>query len=172
MAAAGLLGHLFVCPDMIGGGFLNSFKPGVPVDQELFVRSAQVHALSPMMQFSVAPWRVLDKEHLALVKAAVDLRQKFAPRILALARKCAKSGEPMLRSMEYAFPGNGYAAVKDQFVMGDFLIVAPQVEKEVESREVSLPAGRWLADDGETFTGPARITVKTPLSRLPHFVAQ
>ena len=32
-----------------------------------------------------------------------------------------------------------------------------------------LPAGRWLADDGEVFTGPARITVKTPLSRLPHF---
>jgi hypothetical protein len=27
-----------------------------------------------------------------------------------------------------------------------------------------------LADDGEVFTGPARITVKTPLSRLPHFV--
>jgi alpha-glucosidase (family GH31 glycosyl hydrolase) len=84
MAAAGLLGHLFVCPDMIGGGLLGSFKPGVPVDQELFVRSAQVHALSPMMQFSVAPWRVLDKEHLALVKAAVELRQKFAPHILRM----------------------------------------------------------------------------------------
>ena len=172
MAAAGLLGHLFVCPDMIGGGLLGSFKPGVPVDQELFVRSAQVHALSPMMQFSVAPWRVLDKEHLALVKAAVDLRQKFAPRILALANECSKSGEPMLRSMEYAFPGNGYSAVKDQFAMGDFLIVAPQIEKGADSREVRLPAGRWLADDGEVFTGPARITIKTPLSRLPHFIAQ
>jgi len=169
MAAAGLLEHLFVCPDMIGGGLLGSFKPGVPVDQELFVRSAQVHALSPMMQFSVAPWRVLDKEHLALVKEAVVLRQKFAPRILALARECAKSGEPMLRSMEYAFPGNGYSAVKDQFALGDSLIVAPQVEKGAETREVLLPAGRWLADDGEIFTGPCRATVKTPLSRLPHF---
>ena len=75
----------------------------------------------------------------------------------------------MLRAMEYAFPGNGYSAVKDQFALGDFLIVAPQVEKGAETREVRLPAGRWLADDGEVFTGPARITVKTPLSRLPHF---
>lgn len=122
-----------------------------------------------MMQFSVAPWRVLDKEHLALVKAAVDLRQKFAPRILALARECAKSGEPMLRSMEYAFPGNGYSAVKDQFALGDSLIIAPQVEKGAESREVRLPAGRWRADDGEVITGPCRATVKTPLSRLPYF---
>ena len=56
--------------------------------------------------------------------------------------------------------------------MGDFLIVAPQIEKGAECREVRLPAGRWLADDGEIFTGPARITVKTPLSRLPHFIAQ
>ena len=72
--------------------------------------------------------------------------------------------------VEYAFPGNGYSAVNDQFALGDSLIVAPQIEKGAESREVCLPAGRWLADDGEVFTGPARIIVKTPLSRLPHFV--
>ena len=169
MQSAGLLGHLFVCPDLIGGGLLGSFRPGVPIDQELFVRSTQVHALSPMMQFSVAPWRILDTEHFAAVKAAVALRQRFVPRILALAQASAKSGEPMLRSMEYAFPGNGYASVKDQFVMGEDLIVAPQVAKGAASRTVNLPAGRWIADDGTAYDGPCRLTVATPLTRLPYF---
>ena len=171
MQAAGLQGHLFVCPDLIYGGLLGSFRPGVPIDQELFVRSTQVHALSPMMQFSASPRRVLDDAHFALVKEAVELRSKFVPRILALARESAKSGEPMLRSMEYAFPGNGYASVKDQFVLGDDMIVAPQTVKGAQTRTVLLPSGRWRADDGATFDGPCRIEVKTPLSRLPYFMA-
>ena len=42
---------------MIGGQF-TSFLDDAPIDQELVVRSTQVHALMPMMQFSVAPWRI------------------------------------------------------------------------------------------------------------------
>lgn len=169
MQAASLLGHLFVCPDLIYGGLLGSFKPGVPIDQELFVRSTQVHALSPMMQFSASPRRVLDDAHFALVKEAVELRGRFMPYILAAARAAAESGEPMLKPMEYAFPGNGYASVKDQFVLGDAMVVAPQTVKGAQSRMVLIPPGRWRADDGAEFDGPCRIEVKTPLSRLPYF---
>ena len=82
MIAAGLLGYTFVCPDMIGGGEFTSFLNQATIDQDLIVRSAQVHALAPMMQFSVAPWRVLDAAHLAAVKRAVALRMRFTPRIL------------------------------------------------------------------------------------------
>jgi alpha-glucosidase len=167
----GLAGYPFVCPDMIGGGQVSSFIPGAPsFEQEMFVRSAQAHALCPMMQFSAAPWRVLDKRHLAAVKAAVDLRSKFVARFLDLARECAKTGEPMLRNLEYAFPGKGYASVKDQFMMGDFLMVAPQTEKCARERTVLVPPGTWTCDDGTTVTGPCKITVATPLERIPHFV--
>ena len=171
MTAMGLAGYPFVCPDMIGGGQVSSFIPGAPsFEQEMFVRSAQAHALCPMMQFSAAPWRVLDKRHLAAVKAAVDLRSKFVARFLDLARECAKTGEPMLRNLEYAFPGKGYASVKDQFMMGDFLMVAPQTEKCARERTVLVPPGTWTCDDGTTVTGPCKITVTTPLDRIPHFV--
>jgi alpha-glucosidase len=68
MLSAGLLGYAYTCPDMIGGGqfasFLNIGRQNI--DQELIVRSCQVHALMPMMQFSVAPWRILDAKHLAV----------------------------------------------------------------------------------------------------------
>ena len=53
---------------------------------------------------------------------------------------------------------------------GDFLLVAPVLEKGAASRKVIIPPGKWLADDGQTIWGPAEIDVETPLSRLPHFV--
>ena len=45
MIQAGLLGHSFVCPDMIGGGSWMAFAPDAPTpfDPEIFVRSAQAH---------------------------------------------------------------------------------------------------------------------------------
>ena len=171
MIAAGIIGHPFVCPDMIGSGSWRAFLPDAPYpyDPELFVRSAQVHALSPMMQFSAAPWRLLKGEHLEAVKKAAWTRMKFADRFVALAKECAKTGEPMLRNLEYCFPGNGWESVNDQFMIGDFLMVAPQVQKGARTRTVAVPPGKWRADDGSVVEGPRTITVDTPIARLPYF---
>jgi alpha-glucosidase len=172
MIAAGLLGYPFICPDMVGGGEWTTFIPGSPFDPELFVRSAQVHALCPMMQFSASPWRVLDAEKQQIVRDAVALRQRFAPMIVSLAKETARTGEPILRNLEYNFPAQGYAAIKDEFMMGETLLVAPQLAKGATSRQVVIPPGTWKADDGTTIVGPTTVTVSTPLSRLPHFVRQ
>ena len=155
---------------MIGGGNWAAFIPGSPFDQELFVRSAQVHALCPMMQFSASPWRVLDAEKQKIVRDVVALRQKFAAKFVELAKESGRTGEPMLRNLEYNFPGMGYSDIKDQFMMGDNLLVAPVMEKGAKSRKVVLPPGKWKADDGQIHAGPTTIEIPTPLSRLPHFV--
>ena len=170
MIAAGLLGQPFICPDMVGGGDWIAFIPGSPFDPELFIRSAQIHALCPMMQISASPWRVLDAPHQEIFKKVLALRQKFAPQIAALAKKTGETGEPILRNLEYNYPGKGYAHVIDEFMMGEDLLVAPVLKKGAASREVVLPPGTWFADDGATFAGPCTITVPTPLARLPHFV--
>ena len=39
-------------------------------------------------------------------------------------------------------------------------------------KENGFPPGKWLADDGSLVEGPARIVVRTPLSRLPYFIRQ
>ena len=171
LIAAGLLGYTFVCPDMIGGGEFQSFLNTSTIDQALIVRSAQVHALSPMMQFSVAPWRVLDAAHLDAVKQAVDLRQRFVPRILELVKESAATGEPILRPMAYVFPEGGYEQVKDQFMMGNDLLVAPIISKGT-TRTVLIPPGHWQADDGTMVRGPQELTIEVPLSRLPYFQRQ
>ena len=169
MIAAGFVGCPFICPDMIGGGSWTAFLPGAPFDSELFIRSAQIHALCPMMQISASPWRVLSKEHQRIFKDVAKLRQRFAPRFVELAKESSKTGEPMMRNMEYCFPGMGYAEIKDQFMMGNELLVAPVVEKGVQSRKVVLPPGKWRSDDGQTCVGPAVVEVAAPLARLPYF---
>jgi len=171
MISAGLLGYTFVCPDMIGGGEFTSFLNHSNIDQDLVVRSAQVHGLAPMMQFSVAPWRILDAAHLDAVKKAVALRMRFTPRLLALARASAVSGEPILRPMAYVFPDSGYENTKNQFMMGDDLLVAPLVAKGC-SRSVLIPPGSWKADDGSVVNGPAQKTFDVPLARLLFFERQ
>jgi len=174
MMNCGLLGHPFVCPDMIGSGSWTAFLPAAPhpYEPEIFVRSAQIHALSPMMQFSAAPWRMLKGEAFEAVKQAAWTRMKYADYILAVAKESAKTGEPMLRALEYAYPGCGFEAVTDQFLMGEKLLVAPQTKKGAKTRDVLVPPGTWKADDGTTVVGPKKITVETPLMRLPYFEKQ
>ncbi len=167
MLAAGFVGCPFVCPDMVGGGEW-SFKANP--NCRAFVRSAQVQALSPMMQFSASPWRCLGAAGQKIVSDMVALRQRFAPLFVELARKAARDGQPMMRNLEYAYPGRGYAAIKDEFLMGDDLLVAPVVEEGATARTVVVPPGTWRADDGTVVTGPATVTVAAPLSRLPHFM--
>jgi len=169
MLLEGLMGYPFSCPDMIGGGEFKSFQPGSAIDQELVVRSAQCHALMPMMQFSVAPWRVLDKPHLEAVLRAVRLRQEHQKYILSLVRQSAISGEPIVRSMEYVFPHQGYQRVNDQFLLGNRILVAPVLEKGTNQREVLFPSGTWTAPGGKEYTGPGKRVVSAPYDELCYF---
>ena len=167
---SGLLGYPFVTFDMVGGGTVSNFEgAGFKAAQQHFVRSMQVHALSPMVQFSLSPWKFLDKEHQAIIRDMVALRQRWAGYIVHLAEEAGRTGEPMMRLLEYAYPGHGYEEVSDQFLMGDRLMVAPQVAKDAATRKVHIPPGRWRADDGRVHEGPAVVEVATPLARLPHF---
>jgi alpha-glucosidase len=169
LAAQGLEGYSFTCPDMIGGGDFVSFLNRSTLDQDLVVRSAQTHALMPMMQFSVAPWRVLDSKHLDAVKKAVEIRKEKTPLILQLARQSAQTGEPIMRHMEYVFPNQEFADVKDQFMLGNDIMVAPMLVKDKTSREVMIPKGKWKADDGKILKGPAKVVIDVPIDRLPFF---
>lgn len=138
-------------------------------DEERVVRSAQVHALMPMMQFSVAPWRILSKEHNKICLNTAKLHLEMGPKILALAKESSKTGEPIAKPMAMAFPDGGYEMIKDQFVLGSDIIVAPVVEKGARSRTVVLPKGEWQADDGSIHTGGASVQIEVPLLRLPYF---
>ena len=170
LMAQSLMGYAYTCPDMIGGGDYASFVNSASIDEELIVRSAQVHALMPMMQFSVAPWRVLSDKNVEICRRAARLHASFGERIVKLAEESSRTGMPVVRPMELVFPGQGFEKVRDQFMLGDEILVAPVVEKGKREREVVLPQGNWRADDGEVFVGGTTVRIPVPLARLPYFL--
>jgi alpha-glucosidase len=170
MVAAGLLGYAYTCPDMIGGGQFTSFL-GVDAnqfDQKLIIRSTQVHTLMPMMQFSVAPWRILSKDNLAIVRNMALLHEKMGPYILETAQHSAQTGEPIVRHPEYSFPNEGFSECKDLFMLGDKYLVAPVITPE-NTRTVKLPRGKWKDDEGKVYQGGRIVVFDVPLNRLLYF---
>ena len=122
-----------------------------------------------MMQFSVAPWRILSKENNKICLEMAGLHRKMGGKILDLAKEASKSGEPIIKPMAMTFPNGGYETIKDQFVLGDTIIVAPVIKKGARSRSVVLPEGEWKADDGSIYKGRQTIIVEVLLGRLPYF---
>lgn len=165
----GMVGYYFNCPDMIGGGEYRSFLSQETLDQELIVRSAQCCALMPMMQFSVAPWRVLDKTHLDFCLSAAELHEKMGSTMLKLAKNAAITGEPITRSMAYEFPDADVNYLHSQFMLGSDILVAPVIEKGATTKSIYFPTGEWesLYDSQETVTGPTAKSVPVALSSLP-----
>ena len=111
------------------GSFLNLKE----VDQELIVRWTECSALMPMMQFSVAPWRVLNETNLKICQEMSVLHKTMGGEILQIAKKCASSGEPIIRNLEYVFPHKGYDQVKDEFMLGEDILIAPVINKNTYS---------------------------------------
>jgi len=165
----GLLGHPFICPDMIGGGSWIHRDLKRPIDQELFVRMAQCSALFPMMQFSWAPWEAVDDEHLGYIREAHDLHIRFADTTMALVRDAYRTGEPILRSLAYNYPGCDYEEVKDQFMLGENILVAPVIVKGETVKMVHLPEGTWVDANGQEFAGGQTLAYPAGINVLPWF---
>ena len=173
MIAAGLLGHPYTCPDMIGGGQFGSFIDIAEdeFDQSLIVRSCQIHSMMPMMQFSVAPWRILNEENLAICQKYALLHQEIGAYLVEQAELASKTGEPIVRCMDYMFPGEGFEDCNDQYMLGDRYLVAPVMDAGT-SRSVKLPKGRWIDENGKKYKGGKTYVIEVPLDRLPRFTRQ
>lgn len=76
---------------------------------------------------------------------SVDLRYKFLDYIYSLIQKAHFDGTgPVITPLPYEFPSdeNTYF-VDDQYMVGEYLMYAPQINKETSSRRLYLPEGAW-----------------------------
>ena len=168
----GLLGYPFVLPDMIGGNaYGEDFSGGVYPDRELFIRWLEASALLPSMQFSIPPW-LYDKEVISITQRYVQLHEKYAPTIIALAKDAVATGNPIIRPLWWISPQDEVAlTIGSQFLLGDDLIVAPVLVHGARRRDVYIPAGEWrdLLRD-QPVTGPAWLReYEVALDELPLF---
>jgi alpha-glucosidase (family GH31 glycosyl hydrolase) len=82
-----------------------------------------------------------------------------------------ETGIPIMRSMPLSFPEEpSVAAVRDEYMFGPDMLVAPVLTDE-PSRTVVFPKGTWASLwDGKTIKGPAKVKINTPLDTTPVYL--
>ncbi|MGK5447123.1 TIM-barrel domain-containing protein [Streptomyces radiopugnans] len=150
------------------GGFTGMPSP------DLFVRSAQFGAFSPLMRFhgtsSRFPWDFEPHVEEAVVDA-VRLRYRLMPYLYSASVEAGRSGAPVMRPLVlHARDEPGTWSADLEYLMGPDLLVAPVTGPEGE-RHVYLPAGRWIDwHSGETHEGGRHVRITKALEEVPLLV--
>ncbi|XP_046625895.1 myogenesis-regulating glycosidase isoform X1 [Neodiprion virginianus] len=166
-------GYVHVLPDMIGGnGYLNGFLNATEYpSKEMLIRWLQTNVFMPSLQYSFAPWD-FDDETVIVSKKYTDLHAEITPTIIRLMKKAVDTGAPLNPPIWWVDPTNRVAhRIKDEFLLGEEILVAPVVEEDVVQRDIYLPKGSWKdAVTDDIHTGPLWLkNYPAPLDVLPYF---
>ncbi len=178
-ATAANVGYGYWCHD-IGGFYV---APGDSVfDTELYVRSFQLAAHSPMMRTHSTknakaqkePW-TFDRKTLEGIRQAVTRRYEMAPYIYTMARNAYDTGVSICRPMYYDYPSLEEAYKYDtQYMYGDNMLVSPVVTPSVDGYatvEVWLPDGQWYENaTGTMLEGGKVYKRRFALDEVPVYV--
>ena len=174
MLNSGLSGLGYMSSDI--GGF--AVDPARPTDPELYVRWLQMGVFSPMLrthaQLKPEPYHYPAQEHIS--KKFIRTRYEWLPYNYTLAYENAAMGYPLARPLDWLGdnPGDKYASLRDEYLWGDNVLVAPVMKAGARSRKVLFPAGKWINynNDRLTYRGGTTATVAAPLDQLPMFVRE
>ena len=137
----GLIGYAVINTGSVGGDVLQHER-----DDELFVRWLELAQFLPIVQYSkVEAINALDIGHIKAFKKYQNIRRND---LLPVMRTCLiennKNGWPIIRPMWWLEPSDPeFFHIKDQFAIGDDIIVAPILHKGQTRRNVVLPRGMW-----------------------------
>lgn len=151
-------------------------------DPELYVRSMQFGAYSPIMrthsnkkaQLKKEPWNH-DRITVNGIRSAVQRRYEMAPYIYTMARKSHDTSIALCRPMYYDYPNAEEAySFKNEYMFGDQMIVRPVTAPGKEGWaevQVWLPEGEWYDNNmGELVKGGQTITRSYRLNEVPVFI--
>ncbi len=158
------------------GGYRHS-----PPDKECLTRWFEQTALSTVMQIgnsaSNMPWEFdddtgYDEEMLNWFRKYTRLHMRLFPYEWTYAKQIERTGHPIQRPLGMAYP-QMQQEVDDEYLFGEYLLVAPVLERGATERKVIFPPGEWVEFWSATwFDGDAEATVDAPLGKLPLFVAK
>ncbi len=157
-------------------GYASAITP--PSSKALFFRWTSLGAFTPVMRTHHGAkdeqnWAFdRDEETLAHWKRYAIEHALLYPTLMSLAMESSRTGVPMFRHMALEFPDDPEAAgLRDQYMLGGDLLVAPVLDEGVEEVEVYLPAGLWASWwTGEVLEGGQRHRVAAGLGEIPVFV--
>lgn len=166
------------------GSDISGFKciTDAPRDKEVYLRWAEVGAVSPSMHDENAcsnplghreKWTLFsDDETTAVYAKMARLHTRLALYLRTLAVEAHETGLPLMRHPFLVAPKSPAAwAVEDAFFLGPALYAAPVVRRDQRVREVFLPPGGYVdLDDFTLYRGGQssdRIRIPAPLDKLP-----
>lgn len=117
-------------------------------------------------------WSFGEEAYPILVKY-MHLREAMRPYIRQLMLEAHETGAPVMRPMFYEFPEDTICwELKDQYMFGPDVLVAPVMEEDSCERGVYLPVGAEWTDmhSGRVYPGGMRITAAAPLDVIPVFL--
>lgn len=177
-----------VIPDVLNRGLGGSYNlttdiagyidwAGKSADKELFIRWTQMATFIPIFRLHNSPLKKLikpwdfDEETLQQFKDTIALRKRALPYMEQLWDEAAKAGMPLWRPMWLTFPDDSrFRDTKDQFMLGNDVLVAPVTIQGVTTKSVVLPGGCWKeVNSGITYEGNKTIEVNASLLVLPYF---
>jgi sulfoquinovosidase len=167
----GVTGFPIVTHDI--AGYVSATNP--PSTKDLFFRWTSLGALAPIMRThhgrdADLNWRwSRDEETISHFRRWANLHTRLFPVFKGLAQLAAKTGAPIIRPLAFAEPGRAeFHDIKDSYLIGDSLLVAPIVTATTSARKVMLPSGKWFDwFDGQSYEG--QIDVTLPLDAVGLF---
>ena len=165
------------------GGYLDLYSPRTT--PELFVRWSQLAAFTPVSRIhnstvkgSAYPWD-FDGGTLDAYRRYAKAKVRLIGLVDRWSRAAARRGAiGPVRPLILEDPSERAASVKDEWLLGYHLLVAPVVEEGATSRSVYFPAGSdWervrvgtrgeLIPTGEVRRGGASVRVEAPITDIP-----
>lgn len=113
------------------------------------------------------------EDNYEIMKKYIGIREQLRPYTRELMNRCHETGCPIIRPLFYNFPEDETAwEIKDQFLYGDQLLIAPVTEYGARKRMVYLPKGAdWVEANSNThMEGGQWIEAEAPLERIPVFI--
>lgn len=169
------------------GWDLGGFHGDIPT-AELYVRSAQMAAFCPVMQYHAetkgefnqdrTPWNIADRtgspDVIGLYKKYADIRMNLLPYIYDQAVQTSRTGKPMMRAMVLAYPQDPHCTeMTGQYMFGEHLLVAPVSDEGHVHKDVYFPEGTWLSlFSDEEKEGPTYSRVSADLDQIPVYMKQ
>ncbi len=158
-------------------GYQSTTNP--PSDKELFFRWTTLGAFSPVMRTHHGYMPKLnwswesDDETMEFFKRYAKIHSQLFPYLKTLSIEANRTGIPVMRSLALEFPEDKIVwSLKDEYMLGSSILVAPVIKKGETSKKVYLPQGRWatFSQSGRFIEGGRYITVESPPDSIPVFV--
>lgn len=113
------------------------------------------------------------EENYKIMRKFIDIREMMRDYTRSLMKQAHEDGTPVIRALFYEFPQDEVCwDIKDEYLFGGDILVAPVCYERATSRKVYLPKGaKWtLARDGKVYDGGTTIEVDAPIDTIPIFL--